>query len=77
MSVSFGDNVIHLAGRCLAEDAEALLAVMLENPGAVVDVSGAQKLHLALVQILLAACPVVQGAASNTNLPRHLTDLLQ
>lgn len=65
MSVRTEDGVIHLEGRCLAADAEELLTALREAEGAAVDLSNAQHLHLAVVQVLLALHPPLLGAPSD------------
>ncbi|MEP9358334.1 hypothetical protein [Sphingomonas sp. KR3-1] len=77
MSVRVEAEVIHLTGRCLAEDAEALLVALHEGPERSVDLAGAQRLHLAVVQLLLAARPPIRGVANNSVLPVHVVNLLQ
>lgn len=61
MSVRVGDDAIVLEGRCSAADAETLLLALLERPSVVIDVSGVQKLHMAVAQILLALGQPVRG----------------
>ena len=62
MSVKSHGGVVILEGSCSAEDAEALLIALQDAPGAVVDVAGAVKLHLAVVQVLLSLRPQIRGA---------------
>lgn len=77
MSVTVEADRIRLSGRCLAEDAETLLVALQEHPGLRVDIGGAQKLHLAVVQVLLAARPEIVGVPDNAFLAAHVVDLLQ
>jgi len=77
MTVRIEDDTIHLSGRCAAEDAEALLVALQDQPARIVDLSEAQRLHMAVAQVLLAARPVVRGVPQGDFLARHLTDLLQ
>ena len=77
MSVRVEDEAIRLSGRCLAEDAETLLVALQEAPGRTVDLQGAQRLHLAVVQVLLAARPPIQGIPEGDFAARHLVNLLQ
>lgn len=77
MSVRVEEGVIHLTGRCLAEDAEALLVALQEGPERIVNLAEAQRLHLAVVQLLLATRPQIRGVAGNTFLPAHVVNLLQ
>jgi len=77
MSVLVEEGVIQLRGRCLAEDAEALLVALQERPDRIVDLSGVTRLHLAVVQLLLAARPTVHGVPEQGFAARHLINLLQ
>ncbi|WP_206239999.1 hypothetical protein [Novosphingobium terrae] len=72
MSVRVEGGVIHLMGRCPADDAEDLLRQIQENPDFAVDISEAKKLHTAVMQILLALSPAVQGRPSDGSLSHEL-----
>jgi hypothetical protein len=72
MTVSSADGRIHLTGRCLVDDAEPLLLALQENPEAMVDLTGASRLHLAVVQVLLAASARVIGAPEDSLVRDHL-----
>jgi len=50
-----------LEGTCGPEDAEALLQMLIETPGARLDWRPCNQLHAAVAQIVLAAGPEVQG----------------
>lgn len=69
-------GVIELSGRCGADDAEALQQLLLANPGATVEWSNCERLHSAVVQVLLAGAPRVRGAPSNAFLATHLAPIL-
>lgn len=77
MSVTVEDGVIRLSGRCSAEDAESLLVALQEREDAIVDLEGAQKLHMAVAQVLLAARPLVRGAPEDAFLADRLLPLLR
>ena len=77
MSVRVEEGVIHLAGRCLAEDAESLLVALQEDPSRTVDLEAVQRLHLAVAQVLFAARPTVRGTPDSDFLARHLVNVLQ
>ncbi len=62
MSVSIEAGVVVLRGRCAVEDAEQMLQALLDAPDCVVDLSGATRLHTAVVQILLAVKPPINGS---------------
>ncbi|MDF0489804.1 hypothetical protein PX554_16840 [Sphingomonas sp. H39-1-10] len=67
MSIRVEAGVIHLEGRCLVEDAEPLLLALQDDAGATVSLAGATRLHMAVVQVLLAA------RAPLTDVPADLT----
>lgn len=62
MTVTRGNaESIILEGTCGAEDAEALLQMLIETPDARLDWRTCNHLHTAVAQIVLAAGPGVQG----------------
>lgn len=61
MTLRIQDGAILLEGRCSAGDAEDLLAALRDLPGATVDIAGVAKLHMAVLQVLLALRPAVSG----------------
>lgn len=65
MSVRVGDDAIFLEGNCVVEDAEQLLAALLDCPDHVVDVAGVVKAHLAVVQLLHAAGQSIRGQSDD------------
>ncbi len=76
MTVRLEGDVIHLEGRCLAEDADTLLVYLQERPSRPVDMRGVQRLHLAVCQVLLAAKPEIRAAPPPDSFAaRHLIDL--
>lgn len=77
MSVTVEDGVIRLSGRCSAEDAESLLVALQEAEDPIVDLEGAQKLHMAVTQVLLAANPAIRGTPENAFLADRLLPLLR
>lgn len=62
MSVRTQGDTVFLEGRCPAGDAEALLVALQDQPEAVVDIAGVVKMHLAVLQVLLALGPPLSGA---------------
>lgn len=64
MSVRLEQGLIYLEGRCPAEDADDLLCALLNLPEAQVDLTGVQRLHMAVVQVLLSASPSIRGKPS-------------
>jgi len=65
MSVIVTGDVIALVGACLVEDAEPLLVALQADPTRSVDVAEATRLHLAVVQLLLAARPTLTGVPAD------------
>lgn len=65
MTVQRGDGAIRLIGDCPVEDADSLLALLIDNPEISVDVSASGRLHTAVAQVLLAARPEIVGQSSN------------
>jgi hypothetical protein len=61
MTVRVEGGTIMLEGRCPASDAEDLLVALGEDRAARVDIGGVVKLHMAVLQLLLALRPAVTG----------------
>jgi hypothetical protein len=61
MSVRADEQTIYLEGRCRLEDAEALLTALLQAPDRPIDVSAADILHTAVIQLVLASDRRVEG----------------
>ena len=55
------DGSIALGGICGSEDAEALLQQLLAHPAATVDWRACEAAHTAVVQVLMAARPILVG----------------
>lgn len=55
------EGTIVLEGSCPSEDAEVLLQHLAGTPDATVDLRRCESAHTAVVQVLLAARPRVQG----------------
>jgi len=66
MSVRLDGNVILLEGQCRVEDAEPLLGWLQADRSRTVDVSNAEHLHAAVLQILMALRPAVRGTAEDS-----------
>lgn len=77
MSVRNRENTVYLEGACPVGDAEPLLAALQTAPEAIVDLSGATKLHLAVVQLLMVASPVVRGVPADPFLRDHILPRLR
>lgn len=61
MSIRVEGKVIHLGTRCLAEDAEDLLRALQDTPGAIVEIGATTRLHMAVMQVLIALRPPIRG----------------
>ena len=68
--------VIELFGTCGVDDAEALQRGLLAAPNSTVKWDACERLHTAVLQVLLAAKPRVRGAPSNRFLAEHVAPLL-
>jgi hypothetical protein len=68
--------VIHLEGPCPIEDTEPLLEALLADRDRSVDIGAAGRLHTAIVQLLIAARPVVSGQPIDPFMRAHLLPLL-
>jgi hypothetical protein len=77
MSVLVSGDTVHLTGVCFVEDAEPLLLALLANPHCSVDLSAATRLHMAVVQLLLAARPSVAGVPADAFLRDRLMPKLR
>jgi hypothetical protein len=77
MSVRLDGNVILLEGPCRVEDAEPLLQWLQADRGRTVDLTAAEHLHAAVLQVLMALQPVIQGAAADAFLRDWITPALR
>jgi anti-anti-sigma regulatory factor len=73
MSVRLDGNIIVLEGICRVEDAEPLLRWLQADPGCLVDLSEAEHLHTAVIQVLMALKPVLKGTAKDAFLRNCIT----
>ena len=63
-------GTIELIGSCTSEDAEPLLRLLLSQPRATVDWRGCRDAGTAVIQVLMAAAPALQGPAADARLER-------
>jgi hypothetical protein len=63
MSARLDGNVIILEGACRVEDAEPLLGWLQADRRRMVDLAGAEHLHAAVLQVLMALRPAIRGTA--------------
>ena len=71
MTVKCEEGTIHLEGRCRVEDAETLLQALQQSPNSIVDIRNAERLHTAVVQVLLAASRPIKGTREHGFLARY------
>ncbi len=76
MSVRLDGNVILLEGPCRVEDAEPLLRWLQADPGRTIDLTDAEHLHAAVLQILMALRPALKGRAKDAFLRDWITPAL-
>ena len=76
MSVRLDGDVIILEGSCRVEDAEPLLGWLQADRGRMVDLAGAEHLHAAVLQVLMALRPTIRGTAEDTFLRDWITPAL-
>jgi hypothetical protein len=76
MSVRVAGDIIHIEGTGSVADAEPLLAALLDDPSRAVDLSGAARLHSAIIQLFLALRPRIIGAPADLFHNSHIVPLL-
>ncbi|KLK90497.1 hypothetical protein AA309_25470 [Microvirga vignae] len=76
MSVRLDGTIIVLEGICRVDDAEPLLRWLQADPGRIIDLSDAEHLHAAVLQVLMALKPGLRGAAKDAFLRDWITPAL-
>ena len=66
MSVRLDGDIVFLEGPCRVEDAEPLLGLLQAGRERTVDLTDAEHLHAAVLQVLMALRPSIQGTAGDT-----------
>lgn len=61
MSIEIAGTTVRIVGNAAVEDAEPLLAALLDDPARTVDLDHAAHLHSAVIQLLLAIRPTIAG----------------
>ncbi|GEO14805.1 hypothetical protein [Microvirga aerophila] len=77
MSVRLDGHIIKLEGACRVEDAEPLLAWLQADRSRVVDLTRAEHLHAAVVQVLIALEPPLQGESRDPFVRSWIAPLLR
>lgn len=70
------DGAILLEGHCGVEDAETLARLVLADPSAMVDWSGCDRAHTAVVQVVLATGAAIRGRSRSMFLNNWVAPLL-
>jgi hypothetical protein len=65
MSVRLDGQTIVLEAPCRVEDAEPLLGWLQADRGRIVDLTKAEHLHAAVLQILMALGPAIKGSGQD------------
>ena len=76
MSLRLEGNTIHLHGECRVEEAEPLLQLLQADSSRAVDLSGANSLHTAVFQVLLALRPEIRGVSGDSFVRDRIVPLL-
>jgi hypothetical protein len=77
MTVRVDGERLILSGSCSVEDAEPLLQALQVGGVREIDWSAAEKLHTAVIQLMLAAGVPVTGTPADPRLGRHLRPLFR
>lgn len=75
MTLRLEGGTLHLEGDCGSEEAEPLLALLLEQPSRAVSLAGTRTLHTAVVQVLLALRPQLAEPPAEPFLRRWIAPL--
>jgi hypothetical protein len=76
MSIEVAGGTVRIIGNATVEDAEPLLAALLDDPARTVDLDQATHLHSAVIQLLLAVRPTIAGAPAHPFFATWITPLL-
>ena len=76
MSMRLDGNIIVLEGACRVEDAESLLGWLQTDRGLVVDLTDAEYLHTAVLQVLMALRPALKGTPKDDFIRHWITPAL-
>jgi hypothetical protein len=75
--MAVGQGKIMLKGACDVGDAEVLVQLLLQDRTSVVDWSACTYAHAAIVQVLLAAEPRLDGSPADDFLAKFVANLLK
>ena len=65
MAIAYAKKTATLEGQVVVEDAEELAAWIRKTPKGVLNVAGLDNVHAAVLQVLLALKPRIQGEPAN------------
>ena len=77
MTVRHVSGTIFLEGDCGVEEAEPLLQALTETPAAVVDWRACNRVHTAVVQLILATGVSMQGPCGNPWLEHWMSRIVR
>lgn len=72
-----GSGPIRLSGVCTLDDADALLQALLRERGRHVDWASVTSAHTAVIQVLMALRPGIEGNPPSDNLLNWIHPLIQ
>ncbi len=72
-----GSGAIHLSGECTLEDAEPLLRALLARPGRHVNWTSVTFAHTAVIQVLIALKPPIEGPPASLYLRKWIHPLIK
>jgi len=76
MSLHIADGIIRIEGNATVEDAEPILAALIDRPDTAVDVGHALRMHSAVVQLLIALRPRIVGRPADAFLSAYIFPML-
>jgi hypothetical protein len=65
MTVRKVEDAIALSGDCPVEDSEVLLALLIDDPKAIIDLDECGNIHTAVAQVLVAARREIRGVPAD------------
>jgi hypothetical protein len=77
MTIRVEDDCISIEGFARIEDAETLLQALETSPAAMVDIAEATRLHLAVVQLLIASGRAIRGVPADPFIRDRLRNLFR
>ena len=72
MAIEFNDAVVKFEGHCRLEEASALFEWLEQTPAAKIDLTDCERIHTAILQILMVAKPELLASPANPFLKQWL-----